>query len=92
VRVKELPALDDEFAKEVSEFDTLEQYKSDVKSKLTEQETKRAEREYEDNLIEKIVEGSTVEIPDAMIKQEADANSLRMNTSRRRRKPLKLVL
>ncbi len=72
VRVKELPALDDEFAKEVSEFDTLEQYKSDVKSKLTEQETKRAEREYEDNLIEKIVEGSTVEIPDAMIKQEAD--------------------
>ncbi len=70
--VKELPALDDEFAKEVSEFDTLEQYKSDVKSKLTEQETKRAEREYEDNLIEKIVEGSTVEIPDAMIKQEAD--------------------
>lgn len=72
VRVKELPALDDESAKEVSEFDTLEQYKSDVKSKLTEQETKRAEREYEDNLIEKIVEGSTVEIPDAMIKQEAD--------------------
>ncbi len=72
VRVKELPALDDEFAKEVSEFDTLEQYKSDVKSKLTEQETKRAEREYEDTLIEKIVEGSTVEIPDAMIKQEAD--------------------
>ncbi len=72
VRVKELPALDDEFAKEVSEFDTLEQYKSDVKSKLTEQKTKRAEREYEDNLIEKIVEGSTVEIPDAMIKQEAD--------------------
>lgn len=72
VRVKELPALDDEFAKEVSEFDTLEQYKSDVKSKLTEQETKRAEREYENNLIEKIVEGSTVEIPDAMIKQEAD--------------------
>lgn len=72
VRVKELPALDDEFAKEVSEFDTLEQYKSDVKSKLTEQETRRAEREYEDTLIEKIVEGSTVEIPDAMIKQEAD--------------------
>lgn len=72
VRVKELPAIDDEFAKEVSEFDTLADYKADLKAKLVEQETRKAEREYEDNLIEKIVEGSSVEIPDAMIAQEAD--------------------
>ncbi|MDE7373106.1 MAG: trigger factor, partial [Clostridia bacterium] len=72
IRVKELPAIDDDFAKEVSEFDTLAEYKADVKAKLIETETKKVERDYEDALIEKIVEGSTVEIPEAMIKQEAD--------------------
>lgn len=72
VRVKELPELNDDFAKEVSEFDTLADYKADVNKKLLDQETKKAEREYEDALIEKIVDGSTVEIPEAMINQEAD--------------------
>lgn len=72
VRVKELPEINDEFAKEVSEFDTLAEYKADVEKKLLADETKKAEREYEDSLVEKIVDGSTVEIPDAMLKQEAD--------------------
>lgn len=72
VRVKELPALDDEFVKEVSEFDTLAEYKADVKAKLLEQETHKAEHEYEDAIVEKIVEGSEVEIPDTMITQEAE--------------------
>lgn len=72
VRVKELPAIDDDFAKEVSEFDTLAEYKADVKAKLLEKENLKAERDYEDSIVEKIVETSTVEIPEAMINQEAD--------------------
>ncbi|MCM1306299.1 MAG: trigger factor [Bacteroides sp.] len=72
VRVKELPALDDDFAKEVSEFDTFAEYEADVKSNLLDKEVKKVEHDYEDALIEKIVEGSSVEIPEAMIKQETD--------------------
>jgi len=71
VRVKELPEVDDEFAKDVSEFDTLADYKADVEKKLVEQAEHKAEHEYEDALIEKIVDGAEVEIPDAMINQEA---------------------
>ena len=72
VREKELPALDDEFAKEVSEFDTFAEYKKDVKAKLTAHAETHAERDYEDALVEKIVEGSEVEIPDVMIEQETE--------------------
>ncbi|MDE6302322.1 MAG: trigger factor [Clostridia bacterium] len=72
VREKELPALDDEFAKEVSEFDTLAEYKKDVKAKLTAHAEAHAERDYEDALVEKIVEGSEVEIPNVMIEQETE--------------------
>ncbi len=72
VRVKELPALDDEFAKEVSEFDTFAEYKKDVKARLLEQEMHKAEHDYEDSIVEKIVEASEVEIPAAMINREAE--------------------
>jgi len=72
IKEKELPALDDEFAKDVSEFDTLAAYKKDVKKNLTEAAKKRAESETENLLLQKIVEKSKVEIPEPMIKREID--------------------
>ena len=72
VKVKELPAIDDEFVKEISEFDTLAEYKADVKAKIAKEEQDKADREFEDAVVEKIVDASTVEIPTAMIDREAD--------------------
>ncbi len=72
VKVKELPALDDDFAKDVSEFDTLAEYKEDVKNKLKAEAEQSAERAYEDELIETIVNNATVEIPEVMIDNETE--------------------
>lgn len=72
VKVKDLPAIDDEFAKEISEFDTLEEYKADVKAKLTKEAQEEAERNLEDAIVEKVVDSSVVEIPQAMIDNEAE--------------------
>lgn len=72
IKKKELPALDDEFAKDVSEFDTLAEYKADVKKKLQDANAKRSDAEAENALIEKIAEASEVEIPDAMIESAID--------------------
>lgn len=67
IKEKELPALDDEFASEVSEFDTLEEYKADVKAKLTEEKAKEAKNAKEAAVIEAIVNDSEMEIPEAML-------------------------
>ena len=72
VKEKQLPELDDEFAKDVSEFDTLAEYKNDIKNKMKEDAEHRAEHAYEDALIDAIVNNATVEIPEAMIDNEAD--------------------
>lgn len=72
VKVKELPAIDDEFVKDVSEFNTLAEYKADVKANLTKEAEDKAERDLEDEIVEKIVDASTVEIPQAMIDHEAE--------------------
>lgn len=72
IKVKELPALDDEFAKDVSEFDTLEEYKSDLRSKLTERAEHKAIHENEDNVIEKVVENAVMDIPEIMVKKRID--------------------
>ncbi len=72
VKRKELPALDDDFAKEISEFGTLAEYKEDVKNKLMKDAEMRADREYEDALVQAVVDGAEVEIPQAMIDQEAE--------------------
>lgn len=72
VKVKELPAIDDEFAKEISEFDTLEEYKADVKAQLTKEAQEEAERNLEDAIVENVVDSSVVEIPQAMIDNEAE--------------------
>lgn len=72
IKVKELPVLDDEFAKDVSEFDTLEAYKEDLRRKLTESAEHRAKHETEDNVVNKVVENATVDIPQVMIEKQID--------------------
>lgn len=67
IKSKELPELDDEFAKDVSEFDTLDEYKADIKSTILERKTKEAVRVKEDKLVDKVIENATMEIPEAMI-------------------------
>ncbi|MDQ6418659.1 trigger factor [Paenibacillus sp. LHD-117] len=69
---KALPALDDEFAKDVSEFDTLEEYKQDLKAKLLERKEKEAEQAREVAVVDKATEAAEVEIPEAMVDTETD--------------------
>ncbi|MGL5086977.1 MAG: trigger factor [Clostridium sp.] len=70
VKSKELPELDDEFAKEVSEFDTLADMKADITKNMTEENTDKAEKEYEDAVINAVVENATIEVPAIMIEKE----------------------
>ena len=72
IKVKELPVPDDEFAKDVSEFDTLEEYKADIRNKLVERAEHKAQHENEDNVIEKIVENAVVDVPDVMVEKRVD--------------------
>ena len=67
IEVKELPELDDEFAKDVSEFDTLEEYKADIKKNLEEKKADAAKRAKEDAAVDAAIEKASMEIPDAMI-------------------------
>lgn len=73
IMIKEMPALDDQFAKEVSEFDNIKDFKADILKKLTEQATKQAEYADEEKLFEKIMDNAKVEIPDKMIHDYAHA-------------------
>ena len=70
IKVKELPEADDEFAQEVSEFDTLDEYKADIKAKLLKDKEDEAKRAKEDAVIGKIVENATMDIPDAMVEYQ----------------------
>ena len=67
IKTKELPELDDDFAQDVSEFDTLAEYKEDVKKKLTERKELEVKRAKEDAVIEKIIENAAMEIPEPMV-------------------------
>ena len=69
----ELPAADDEFAKDVSEFNTFAEYKADVKAKLKESAEKAAENELSEELVKKAAENATVDIPECMIDSEVEA-------------------
>ena len=71
VKEKEVPALDDEFAKDVSEFDTLKDLKADLKKKITEERQKAADQAFEDALMEQVAANITAEIPDAMVEGQA---------------------
>lgn len=72
IKEKELPTLDDEFAKDVSEFDTLEEYKKDIENKLKEQKENQAKADKETKAIEKLVENTETNIPDAMIDSQVE--------------------
>ncbi|NBH73527.1 trigger factor [Clostridiaceae bacterium] len=70
IKVKELPELDDEFAGEVSEFETMDEYKADIKAKLSETKQQQATTENENNVVEKVVANASMEIPEAMIEEQ----------------------
>ena len=72
IKKKELPALDDEFAKDVSEFDTLEELKADIKEKQQKQNDEKAKYETQDAVIKAVCENVKVEIPDGMVEVEID--------------------
>ena len=72
IKRKNLPALDDEFAKDVSEFDTLEEFKQDLSAKLLERKQKEDEQARENALVDAVAAAAEVEIPEAMINSEVD--------------------
>ena len=71
IKVKERPELDDEFAKDVSEFDTLDELKKDVREKLTAEREEAAKRAFEDAVMTKVAENITADIPDAMVEEQS---------------------
>ena len=72
IKVRELPELDDEFAGEVSDFDTLEEYKKDIEAKISERKQKAAASENENRVVDKVVENASMEIPDRMLDGQID--------------------
>lgn len=72
IKTKELPDLDDEFAQDVADFDTLDEYKADVRKKLAEGKAASAKQAKEEEAIRKIVEASTMELPEAMIETQVE--------------------
>lgn len=72
IKVKELPDADDEFVKDVSEFDTMEEYRADLKKKIEDRKAADAKAKKEDAVIEKIIEAAQMEIPEAMIETQAE--------------------
>ena len=70
IKVKELPELDDDFAQDVSEFDTLEEYKADVRKNLEAKKAEAAKTAKEDAVVDKIIENASMEIPDAMVETQ----------------------
>ena len=81
IKVKELPELDDEFAGEVSEFDTLDEYKKDIEAKILERKQKEAASENENRVVDKVVAAASMEIPDRMVEGQID--NMVQDTARR---------
>ncbi len=67
-----MPEIDDEFVKDVSEFDTLDEYKASVRQQLEHEAEHRAEHAFEDMIVEAVVDNATVDIPDALIRREQE--------------------
>lgn len=72
IKVKELPELNDEFAQDISEFDTLDEYKSDLKEKLTKDGEVKAENDFLDKVIQTVTDNAQVDIPDVMVEHEIE--------------------
>ena len=81
IKVRELPELDDEFAGEVSDFDTLEEHKKDIEAKISERKQKAAATENENRVVDKVVEGASMEIPERMI--DGQVENMIQDTARR---------
>lgn len=80
IKVKDIPALDDEFAKDVSEFDTLDELKKDIKKQLEKRKNDDAENELHNTLLEEVAKGIKAEIPEAMIEKTIDDDSYRLQS------------
>ena len=72
IKVKELPTLDDEFAKDVSEFDTLDALKEDIKAKLTKEAENKTKAEIENRALEAAVEGAEIDLPECMVDNQVE--------------------
>ncbi|MFT3952464.1 MAG: trigger factor [Oscillospiraceae bacterium] len=72
IKAKEFPALDDEYIKDTTEFESLEEYRADVKKKLEERAEQASERETEGKLFDKVIENMTAEIPEVMFENRVD--------------------
>ena len=81
IQYKELPVLDDEFAKDISEFDTIDELKADIREKLTEQAEKTTKQEQENAVIDKLVEETEIDVPDCMVDTRLE-NIIRENNMR----------
>lgn len=79
VKVKEVPALDDEFAKDTTEFETLAELRADVKTKLEEQAKNAADAEMRNALVEKVSANTEVEVPEAMVQHQIDNMLMELN-------------
>jgi trigger factor len=79
IKRKELLTLDDEFAKDISEFDTLEELKEDIRNKLKERAEKKARKEIENEVIKKVVENAKVEVPDSLVERRIDVHLRRLS-------------
>ncbi|MCI9449563.1 MAG: trigger factor [Clostridiales bacterium] len=89
IKFNELPVLDDEFARDVSEFDTLDEYKNDIKAKIAERNEKAADADVEEQLIAALIEKLNADIPEAMFENETE-NFVRDYDSRLRMQGLDL--
>lgn len=76
VKEKELPEINDDFAQDVSEFDTLEEYKADIRKHLTEHEEEHAKVHTQNNVIEEVIKNAKIDVPECMIEHQID-NSIR---------------
>lgn len=72
IKVKELPEIDDEFAKEISEFDTIAEVKADIKGKIEKQNEERDKIEFEDSVVDAVTANAKIDVPAVMIKEETD--------------------
>lgn len=72
IKVKELPELDDEFAKDVSEFETFAEYKADIEKNLKERKEAAVKREKEDKVVDKVIENAQMDIPEAMVQLQIE--------------------
>ena len=73
IKKKELPEINDEFASDVSEFETLDEFKADIRKKLTERAQAQADRKFEDEIIKKAVDNAQCDIPEVMVNRRLDA-------------------